>query len=297
MALHMVVRSPVFLVSLALLLANDFYLKAQFGNWFTGKLSDFAGLVAFALFWSAVFPRHAKLIHIGTGVAFVVWKLPLTDPMVVMWNAVSPLDVARVTDLTDLIVLTVLPASYLYFAGGISLPAIKPRRTELLKMAAISALSLFAFLATSTSYSQQIDEGPPESKVYLFETSVWGFLNVVDEMVNADTLISLEKREDKESQYWATYAGKVCNWNTSPGFEVTFVTQNLSRLTLLRINPWYCENLSVECVDSTGGLKRLLNGDTEFPTERCLHEEFEELFVEPIRARLASRAAAPINLK
>ncbi len=68
MLLHTVVRSPVFLASLALLLVNDFYLKAQFGNWFTGKLSDFAGLIAFALFWSAVFPRHAKLVHIGTGI-------------------------------------------------------------------------------------------------------------------------------------------------------------------------------------------------------------------------------------
>ena len=34
--------SPGFLVALAVLLANDLWWKAAFGNWLTGKLSDFA---------------------------------------------------------------------------------------------------------------------------------------------------------------------------------------------------------------------------------------------------------------
>ena len=92
MTLHRTVRSPVFLASLALLLANDFYFMAQWSNWFTGKLSDFAGLVAFALFWSAVFPRRARLVHIVVGVGFVLWKLPPTDPVLALWNSSSPLD-------------------------------------------------------------------------------------------------------------------------------------------------------------------------------------------------------------
>lgn len=38
---------PVILVALALLLVNDHYLKAQWGNWWTGKLSDAAGMTLF----------------------------------------------------------------------------------------------------------------------------------------------------------------------------------------------------------------------------------------------------------
>jgi hypothetical protein len=48
------VTSPAFVCAVALLLLNDWVLKPAFPGWWTGKLSDFAGLFAFALFWSAV---------------------------------------------------------------------------------------------------------------------------------------------------------------------------------------------------------------------------------------------------
>jgi hypothetical protein len=117
MTLHKTVRSPVFLASLALLLANDLYFKAQFGNWFTGKLSDFAGLLAFALFWSAVFPRRSRLVHFLIGTAFVLWKLPITDPVLTLWNSSSPLDFARVTDLTDLSPSAYYPSPSIIFGS------------------------------------------------------------------------------------------------------------------------------------------------------------------------------------
>ena len=43
------VLTPVFLLALVLLLLNDAWWKWEFGNWWTGKLSDFAGLFAFGL--------------------------------------------------------------------------------------------------------------------------------------------------------------------------------------------------------------------------------------------------------
>ena len=45
--------SPGFVISLFLLLINDFYLKPELDSSFTGKLSDFAGLFVFTLFWMA----------------------------------------------------------------------------------------------------------------------------------------------------------------------------------------------------------------------------------------------------
>jgi len=44
-----------FIVGLGLLLLNDHVLKATYGNWFTGKLSDVAGLLIFPLFLQFVF--------------------------------------------------------------------------------------------------------------------------------------------------------------------------------------------------------------------------------------------------
>lgn len=40
---------PIALVSIALLIANDHIFKERFGTWWTGKLSDMAGLVFFPL--------------------------------------------------------------------------------------------------------------------------------------------------------------------------------------------------------------------------------------------------------
>lgn len=46
---------PVVVVALAVLLVNDHVLKGQFGNWWTGKLSDVAGLVLFPVLLVALF--------------------------------------------------------------------------------------------------------------------------------------------------------------------------------------------------------------------------------------------------
>lgn len=45
---------PVALSAVALLALNDHYLKAAYGNWLTGKLSDLSGLIFFPLFLLSV---------------------------------------------------------------------------------------------------------------------------------------------------------------------------------------------------------------------------------------------------
>ena len=44
---------PAFLIGLGLLIANDWLFKPMFHNALTGKLSDVAGIFAFAYFWCA----------------------------------------------------------------------------------------------------------------------------------------------------------------------------------------------------------------------------------------------------
>ncbi len=106
--------SPGFVIALLLLLANDFLFKLVFQNDLTGKLSDFAGLFACALFWTALFPRHRKAIHVSVAVGFTFWKSDLSQPMIDMWNVLPLFKVARIIDYSDLLALSVLPVAYRY---------------------------------------------------------------------------------------------------------------------------------------------------------------------------------------
>ena len=163
--------SPTFLVPLFLLLLNDLYLKAAFGNGLTGKLSDFCGLFVFCLFWSAFRPGARLAIHVATAVVFILWKTPLSQPFLDTWNAIVPLPLGRTVDLSDLLALGVLPLSF-----AASLPRPVPVRSRL-AATAVSVLALFAFAATS------------------YRTDVPVDLRFVFDGSKAELLASLEKLE------------------------------------------------------------------------------------------------------
>jgi hypothetical protein len=104
--------SPGFLVALAVLLANDLWWKAAYGNWLTGKLSDFAGLFVVVVLATAFRPAQASAIALATALAFALWKSPAAQPLIDGWNALAPYRIARVVDYTDLLALAAIqPAS------------------------------------------------------------------------------------------------------------------------------------------------------------------------------------------
>ncbi len=103
---------PAFLLTLAPLIVNDAWLKALFHNALTGKLSDFAGVFAFAYFWSVLAGRREATIHALVGVAFAIWKSPLSQPAIDAWNALGVWPLVRVVDASDVLALTVLPLSW-----------------------------------------------------------------------------------------------------------------------------------------------------------------------------------------
>lgn len=142
-----------FMAALLVLVANDAWLKPAFGNSVTGKLSDFAGLFAFPLFWSAFFPRRRTAIHLGMAAAFVLWKLPAADGVIRLWNAAAPLDVARTADGTDLLALVSVAAAYAYGSrprAGLSWTRLRWALAPgaLLAFAATSFLTLQAYERT-----------------------------------------------------------------------------------------------------------------------------------------------------
>lgn len=118
-----VLTSTGFLAGLVLLLANDFVLKQAYPGLLTGKLSDFAGLFIFPMFWSALLPRRTGAIYAATAMGFVWWKSPLSQGVIDGWNAVGVFEIGRVADYTDLIALVAIVGSYAYLrtmdAGGV----------------------------------------------------------------------------------------------------------------------------------------------------------------------------------
>lgn len=133
---------PLFLGSLAVLLLNDFVWKTSFNNAITGKLSDFAGLFAFAYSFSCLLPAWTKPVHLMTGLLFILWKSPLAGPFIHICNHIG-LPVSRVIDYTDLMALAVLPLSLLIYRRT------TPYAVRPVVLSVILCISFFTFCATS----------------------------------------------------------------------------------------------------------------------------------------------------
>ncbi|MFI1743617.1 hypothetical protein [Thalassobellus sediminis] len=104
----------IFIFGIVLLFFNDHFFKLQFSNWFTGKFSDFIGLLVFPFFLSFLFPKAIKWNVILTGVFFIFWKSPFSQDFIEFYNAITFIKITRVIDYTDYIALSILPIAY-YF--------------------------------------------------------------------------------------------------------------------------------------------------------------------------------------
>ena len=142
-----IITAPYFLIGLTILLLNDFILKEIYGNWLTGKLSDFAGLFIFPLFWTAIFPKYKKGIFLFTALFFVFWKSPYSIGFIDVWSNFMFFEIGRVVDYSDLMALFVLPFAYYY---GQQKENMKQSR---LNPAIPFILALFSFMATSLPFN------------------------------------------------------------------------------------------------------------------------------------------------
>lgn len=147
-----IILSHWFILGLFALLINDFYLKELIGNWFTGKLSDFAGLFVFTLFWTALFPRYKRIVFGVIATLFILWKSSWSQPFINSWNEFGLFPIDRVVDFTDLLALSVLPLAYFIEQRSSQLKTV--RLTPVIPI----LLSAFAFGATSYSTNERFNE-------------------------------------------------------------------------------------------------------------------------------------------
>ena len=136
--------STAFCGALALLVINDFALKPLFHNALTGKISDFAGLFALALFAAAWCPRRRAACGGAIAVAFVWWKTEHSQAVIDWLNGVMPFAVGRTVDLTDFIALPAIGLGLWAAPRVESWPL--PRRAQV----ALAVIAPLAFTATST---------------------------------------------------------------------------------------------------------------------------------------------------
>jgi hypothetical protein len=125
-----------------ILLANDFILKATFPNYLTGKLSDFAGLAALALFVRLLAPRYTAPVFIAIAALFAWWKSPLAGWFIDAANGVLPFPIGRVVDPSDLAALVMLPIVHVVWRSA---EQWRPKRAREWAMVAVS---VFAFGAS-----------------------------------------------------------------------------------------------------------------------------------------------------
>jgi hypothetical protein len=151
--------NTVFIVGLVILLLNDHFLKAQFGNWFTGKLSDFAGLLIFPLFLKFVFPVSSRKAIGITFLGFLFWKSPLVQPLLDAYNTLGIWPLGRVVDYADYLAFLVLPLSY-YVLEHTERFRLTKGLNHQWQLNSVLMLAVFAFVATS------------QDKPYLYDPTI-----------------------------------------------------------------------------------------------------------------------------
>lgn len=136
----------VFVVSIILLFINDHFLKLHFHNWFTGKFSDFLGMIIFPLFLAYIFRRLRTFSIFISFVLFIFWKSPFSEGFIDFYNHISPIAVARVVDYTDFIAFIFLVIPFLLIKYDSLLQPFKIRK---INPALVLVPSVFVMMATS----------------------------------------------------------------------------------------------------------------------------------------------------
>lgn len=156
-----VLASPVFVLSLVVLILNDHVLKQAWPGLMTGKLSDFAGLVVAPLLLAVplavIGVRRRVPVAIGlTGVGFVIAKTSLAGAAATsaVWSLTGIPTLIR-ADVTDLVALPALGVAWWVDRNVRSSPWLPWRRA--VATAAGMALLPVAVLATAaTSCSERM---------------------------------------------------------------------------------------------------------------------------------------------
>jgi len=255
-----ILASPAFVIAVVLLIVNDEILKTAIGSWWTGKLSDFTGLFALALFWSAFFPKRRPVIFGLISVAFLVWKSPLSEPLLAAWNDVGLWPLSRVVDYTDWVALIALVPAYWTARHSVSSASVRwagvARRFTAL---AAAGAAVMAFAATSRAAPR-----------YTFAPHS-AYLVAAPRSRAATALDSLRL----DSWLWLSRAS---------------VVDTVQGCIDKRIGKWICVRIELRDAPDCGTAVMLIDMQTIInkPDLPAVRQAFEHEVVEPLQSRLGT---------
>ena len=142
----------VFVSCVIILALNDHYLKFAFSNWFTGKLSDVAGIIILPLLLAFLFPQLNRVSIVLAAVLFIFWKSPVSEPLIDLYNEYTLIQLSRVVDYSDLLVLVFLTIPYFIMGKMEALEFLKIKKVN---PNLVLIPTLLAMMATSPPPSYQ----------------------------------------------------------------------------------------------------------------------------------------------
>ncbi len=192
--------NPLFITALIILVINDHLLKEIYHNWWTGKLSDIAGLIVLPLFLS-YFCRRLSLNIILSGLLFVFWKSPYSQELIDFYNEFAIIQISRVVDYTDLLAVFSLAIVYWYARN---LTNARPWIFNLGAKASLAILipSVFVLMATAPPYYFKFIQSNGNLKCYkcnatirMSENEILKLMKEMDLNVQIDSQLTYERAE------------------------------------------------------------------------------------------------------
>ncbi len=247
---------PYFIIGLFVLILNDFYLKQRYGNFLTGKLSDFSGLLIFPLFVAVLFPKLKRSISLITGIGFFLWKLPIMDVAIDWINQYSFFAIGRVVDYSDYMALLILPFSH-FLINRKRENYIIPFNRHILSFSRYGLLAIAFISFCATSMVPRFTPEMPKGTIYIgksydIKLSKDSIINAVrnlgyDCVYHQDSAyyrgrITQDSSSIKEIGYYQTnniitysdysmYADTLTNVK----YELTEIKPNKTRLTIINV--------------------------------------------------------------
>jgi hypothetical protein len=207
-----VLLHPLWLGSLALLVANDHFFKGAgiLHHVATGKLSDFAGLVVapalLAVLLRARTRAHLALCHAATGIVFALTEIsPLCARALEQAMTIAGVPWRLVPDLTDLLALPALALGWHVLVPAMEREVEKRRASPILR-GVCGTVGFLACVGTS-----QVQEPPPvppppppPAPAVMPAQDLGALLGHTWRATNADGSWQLTYRFDSDGRYAAT---------------------------------------------------------------------------------------------
>lgn len=230
------ILNPYFLIGLCLLMANDFVFKYEYGNFITGKLSDYVGLLIFPMFVAYLVPKLRRSISLIVGFAFFIWKTPLATPFIEQVNGLFSFSLYRTIDYTDYMALPILLLSH-YLINNYEYKVWIPGMIRQKQFCTYSILvvAFFAFCATSVPRPFEM----PQGTVYIGKS-----YNI---KLSKDSIITTIKQLGYNCDYYESDSVRLRNGILPKSY---YQTDNIVR--------YYRNGEILEVIDTIGNIKYTL---------------------------------------